>query len=55
MTVFLCHEYDAGYCLLDNNGYMVCAIWFDTEQAALDYCEKHNMIPIFYDKDSDDD
>ena len=47
-TVFLCFIPDTGYCLMDANGYLVCAIWFENEADALTYCEKNNMRPIYY-------
>ena len=40
MTVNLCFVFDTGYCLADECGYLVCAIWFDTEHAAVEYAEK---------------
>jgi len=40
MTVNLCFVFDTGYCLADEHGYLVCAKWFDTEQAAVEYAEK---------------
>ena len=36
MTVILCFVFDTGYCLMDANGYLVCANWFDTEEAAVE-------------------
>lgn len=40
MTVVLGHVFDTGYCLMDEHGYLVCAIWFDTEDAAVEYADK---------------
>lgn len=51
MTAIICFVPDTGYCLVDANGYLICAIWFDTEQAAVDYCNEHGMSMIFQDEE----
>lgn len=55
MTVILYHDYDAGYCLMNEQGYMICSIWFDSEENALDYCNKHNLTLTYLDEENDDD
>jgi hypothetical protein len=43
MTVILGYDPSTGYCLMDLTGNYVCAIWFGSEEDALDYCEKHDL------------
>lgn len=47
MTVILCFVPDTGYCLTDGNGYLVCAIWFDSEKAAVDHAQKQGWEIIY--------
>lgn len=51
MTVVLGFEFDAGYCLMDRQGYMVCATWFDSEEAAVEYCDKQGWEIYYLDEE----
>jgi hypothetical protein len=43
MTVILGYDPSTGYCLMDLTGNYVCAIWFGSEDEAIDYCDEHGL------------
>ena len=51
MTVILGYEPDTGYCLMDGQGYMACAIWFDSEEAAVEYADKQGWTVFYLDEE----
>lgn len=49
MTVILGYDPSTGYCLMDLTGAPVCAIWFETEDDAVEYCDEHDLtLHTFY-------
>ena len=55
MTVMLGYDPDAGFCLLDMTGAPVAAIWFGTEEEAIDYCDAHDLTLFHLGPDMDED
>ena len=52
MTVVLGYDPSVGFCLFDVAGNYVSAIWFGTEEEAIDYCDEQgwtlfNFNPAF--------
>lgn len=51
MTVVLGYEPDAGFCLMDMAGNYIVAMWFGSEDEAIDFCDERGWTLFHFDQE----